>query len=578
MKRLLFTLLIMCLTMVAHAQATSLTVDCQNPGWLTNKIAYGDQMSVRSLTVTGYLNVDDMTFIQSLRDKHNLRHIDLSDANIVGSTTKDDNYFYLKWVQCNYSVSPRRYFSYVSLPKTITGIDSEGDFQTDTLVYNSNIKGFFPKNIDYYGSLPSISYKVLEISGNCDSIPGAAFMWTEDNTHPRTMLQRTNKVICKSSMRWLGPRIVDPYNFSITEKRSDIDSTEIVITDFSKLEVLLTNALFTSSVPDTIRLPKITWFCKGAFRYRPGMQIYLGKDLNRIGRANSNSYGALKMSNDNTPLNGAKLHIEAAKPPKIINNAGFDVLKGDTIYVANGSLDAYLADADWKKFVDNGNIVLLEEPKQLEKIELSQHSLLLDANETATLTASPIPSDAANVDIHWSSSNDAVATVSDKGVVTAVSSGEAYIYAISGEIKDSCKVTVMTHVTGLEIKPSTVTFDKIGQSKQLQAVITPDNATNKNVTWRSMNESVCMVTNSGYAMALGVGSTVIIATTEDGSIPATCVVTVNDPSTGIKSVNADNGSQNDVYTINGMKQSLPSRGIVIIKPKDGKAKKVLINK
>ena len=45
------------------AQATSLVVDCQNPGWLSNKIAYGDQKTIKDLKVTGYINADDLKFI-----------------------------------------------------------------------------------------------------------------------------------------------------------------------------------------------------------------------------------------------------------------------------------------------------------------------------------------------------------------------------------------------------------------------------------------------------------------------------------------------------------------------------------
>ena len=38
-----------------NAQKTSLTVDCQTPGWLSSKINYSDQKSVQNLKVTGYI-------------------------------------------------------------------------------------------------------------------------------------------------------------------------------------------------------------------------------------------------------------------------------------------------------------------------------------------------------------------------------------------------------------------------------------------------------------------------------------------------------------------------------------------
>ena len=63
---------------------------------------------------------------------------------------------------------------------------------------------------------------------------------------------------------------------------------------------------------------------------------------------------------------------------------------------------------------------------------VSPSSKTLSINETTTLTASVIPSNASNNTINWSSSNSSVATVS-AGVVTAVSAGTATITATTAE-------------------------------------------------------------------------------------------------------------------------------------------------
>ena len=60
MKKLFSLLWLLCVCLTMYAQATKLTVDCQNPGWLSNKITYGDQMTVKDLTVTGYINDTDI--------------------------------------------------------------------------------------------------------------------------------------------------------------------------------------------------------------------------------------------------------------------------------------------------------------------------------------------------------------------------------------------------------------------------------------------------------------------------------------------------------------------------------------
>ena len=92
MKKILFSLFLFVVTLVAFSQTTSLEVDCQNPGWLSNKIAYGDQKTIQNLKLTGYINADDLTFIGEMISKQSLRgSINLEGVNIVGKTTSEDN-------------------------------------------------------------------------------------------------------------------------------------------------------------------------------------------------------------------------------------------------------------------------------------------------------------------------------------------------------------------------------------------------------------------------------------------------------------------------------------------------------
>lgn len=463
------------------------------------------------------------------------------------------------------------------------GASTDWTVRVDSLSYNSNVKSFFPDN-SRIGGGPKNIYKYLKLGGACDSLPSAAFSFM--GTYSDKIEYGVKKVVCSFGMRYLGARVWDYQRGpSFTPKYPDLDSVNIEIKDFSKIEVLLSNALFTSELPDTIRLPKISWFCKSAFRYRPGMQIYLGRNLKTMGMGSVNYYrnGGLigndvYFVDDEVPLNGAKIHIEAINPPKIINKAGFEVLNGDTIYIASGCMEAYMADADWKSFVDNGNIVLVEEPKKLEEITINHQNLLLDIGETAVLTITLTPQNVTDMEIQWSSSDESVVTVNGNGELYAIGSGEAWVYAMSGTITDSCKVTVKTHVVGIAINPEAVTFERLGETKQLEAIISPNNATDKSVIWKSGNEQICMVTSSGYIMALSVGTTVIMATSVDGSIPATCIVTVKDSATGIKSVEVNQLGGDNIYGINGVIQRHPSKGIVIVKSRYGKTKKMQIGK
>lgn len=66
----------------------------------------------------------------------------------------------------------------------------------------------------------------------------------------------------------------------------------------------------------------------------------------------------------------------------------------------------------------------------------------------------------------------------------------------------------------------------IGEHIRLNAVITPDNATDSIVIWSSGNESVATVTPDGSVTGVSVGEAVITATLSGGSGSATCTITV----------------------------------------------------
>ena len=70
--------------------------------------------------------------------------------------------------------------------------------------------------------------------------------------------------------------------------------------------------------------------------------------------------------------------------------------------------------------------------------------LTLDVSETATITAQVTPANATNKEVTFTSSDDAVATVSTNGLVTALSAGSATITATTtdGNFTDTCAVTV----------------------------------------------------------------------------------------------------------------------------------------
>ena len=162
-------------------------------------------------------------------------------------------------------------------------------------------------------------------------------------------------------------------------------------------------------------------------------------------------------------------------------------------------------------------------------VSLNTSTLNLVENETGTLTATVEPSNATNKDVTWESSNTSVATVDATGKVTAIGAGTATITVTTedGSKTATCAVTV----TAATVSVSGVTLNKtalsltVGDTETLTATITPDNATNKNVTWSSDTPSVASV-NNGVVTAVAPGTATITATTVDGGFTATCTVTV----------------------------------------------------
>jgi uncharacterized protein YjdB len=197
------------------------------------------------------------------------------------------------------------------------------------------------------------------------------------------------------------------------------------------------------------------------------------------------------------------------------------------MYVPEGCVEVY-KEACKRDYVGS----ILELKKMSEIVFLSQTSLLLQKGEKKELLYEIQPTDAFDKRIKWSSSNEEVATVDANGVVTAHKNGTATITVSSydGSVTNSCEIIVAQPVTGVSIDPAEIEFYNLGEKAQLKAVFEPEDATNKNVTWKSSNESVCSISADGSIIATGYGKTVVLATTEDGNFVGTCIVVVTEAS------------------------------------------------
>ena len=169
-------------------------------------------------------------------------------------------------------------------------------------------------------------------------------------------------------------------------------------------------------------------------------------------------------------------------------------------------------------------------PVSVQGIKLDYSDLVICEGESTMISATILPENAENKTIYWSSSKSDVAIV-DAGLVKAIAPGVAIITAISedGAKKATCTVTVNPKpisVDGISLDNISIRMF-VNQELTLNATVLPENATNKNIIWDSSNKDIAIV-EQGLIKAIGLGTTTITATTEDGGHTAKCNLLVEE--------------------------------------------------
>ncbi len=165
-----------------------------------------------------------------------------------------------------------------------------------------------------------------------------------------------------------------------------------------------------------------------------------------------------------------------------------------------------------------GTVNLKEEIMVPQSITVNKSSLSLMVNRTAQLTATVLPDTALNKSVSWSSSNPEIATVDQKGNVKALKAGKATI-TVTAKGADSVKTNIPVTVT--KVIPSGIKLSKTNlniatkQTYKVNATVTPSDATNKTVHWKSSNTKVATVDSKGNIKGIASGTATITATAKD---------------------------------------------------------------
>ena len=172
----------------------------------------------------------------------------------------------------------------------------------------------------------------------------------------------------------------------------------------------------------------------------------------------------------------------------------------------------------------------------VESIVLSEDTLLLGIDDTATLIATIRPENATEREITWTSSNPEIATVSDQGEVVALQEGTCTVTVSAGGKSAECVVTVSRNVIPVKevILSETSLTLKEGESYTLTATVTPADATERTVTWKSGNPDVATVSDEGKIEAVHTG--ICIITASAGGKVSECMITVTSETIAVEQI------------------------------------------
>lgn len=171
-----------------------------------------------------------------------------------------------------------------------------------------------------------------------------------------------------------------------------------------------------------------------------------------------------------------------------------------------------------------------------KSLTLSEHNVTINVgDENKILDAVIMPEFAYDNKVAWKSSDESIVKVSENGILTALSNGNATITVSSedGILTDECKVTVTDKKSErLSLNKTSIELTEIDSVYPLSA-----NIENSDLVWKSDNENIASVTD-GVVTAKGKGKTTITISTSDGKQTAKCAVNVN---------TSDNTITNDTF-------------------------------
>lgn len=159
---------------------------------------------------------------------------------------------------------------------------------------------------------------------------------------------------------------------------------------------------------------------------------------------------------------------------------------------------------------------------EVEDIEFDDYNSKIAVDETESLVATVLPSNATDSTVSYKSSDENILTVSSKGIVKGIHKGEATVTASSGNVQKNLSFKVIVSTTEIVVESKYVVLN-IGEKFAINAHVKPDDA-DSIINYKSTNQSVVSVSDSGIITAEKEGRASIIVSNSDYIVPITVIV------------------------------------------------------
>ncbi len=158
-----------------------------------------------------------------------------------------------------------------------------------------------------------------------------------------------------------------------------------------------------------------------------------------------------------------------------------------------------------------------EREVEIQSISISPAFLNLDVGDTYKLDVLVNPYNSTNKTITYTSNNNKVVSIDNEGNITALEKGNAIISAYVDGKESKSNVRVNNVLVKSIVLSNTKSLIKQNETFKLDTSIFPLNVTNNNISYKSSNSKIALVSQDGVVTGVGLGEVIISANAQDGS-------------------------------------------------------------